>query len=419
MKRIIAVFAAVSAFMLMAGCENAQNGEDTETSAASAPDSSTLNLLDTSEAAEEPFSEYTLEVRGTKNNYMAVIRKGEQDGEISVTVENNLYESKEYVITAPEGYDFIFPSTQKMASSVVNVIQNDIDDTPIPDIMQFIFRISQDELDNNPDNSAYAVSLMYIIDDNDELKCLDILTPADEEAETPEEVTDILDRTQLYHSEPDKFIFEISVDDTNLYDEDGDFRPVEKRVKIRTLTYDSSGPRLLAGYEPVTEKNPLYFGYAYWAAANSAAQFFTMTTLNVTDYDNYIERTDDSGSTEYYFKINDSRFEDCDDLMDYLKTIFGEATAARIFSEAPQKYTDIDGELYGIVGDGPFDFSLGTLTFSEMEISENKMLFRSRQEKFDEDGIFTGYTDGGNFVISRQEDGIWRVIQYRYPYTFN
>ena len=130
-------------------------------------------------------------------------------------------------------------------------------------------------------------------------------------------------------------------------------------------------------------------------------------------------RADDSTASDYYFKIDDSRFDSVKDLKKYLKSIFTSKTAERIFAAAPQRYTDINGELYGIAGDGGYDFTLGTLTFSDVSVTEDRMVFRSRQEKFDETGNFTGYTDGGNFVIERCEDGLWRVSEYRYPYSLN
>ena len=189
---------------------------------------------------------------------------------------------------------------------------------------------------------------------------------------------------------------------------------------LKTLTFDYSVPCFVAGEAEISEDDPLYFGYAYWAAANTEAQYFIMTTFNITDWENYVEKTNDAtGSSEYYFKIDDSRFKSVDDLLPYLENVFTASTAERIFNDAPQKYCDIDGSLYGIAGDGGMDFTLGTLTFTDVEVLSDRMIFRSRQEKYTEDGDPVGYTDGGNFVITKQPDGSWRVSQYRYPYSNN
>ncbi len=418
----IKIIAVILAEIMLCGCSSAKLKNDSEDSSAalSGDISGTAGYDVTSDT--KPFSEYTFEFRGTKENYMIIIGKGEFDDQIAVTVENNKYESSSFIITAPSGYEFVFPYSDDQASSVVNVITNDISDEYIPDIMQFVFHITEDELYNDPQNTDHTVSKMYTVDDNGELREISIVTDdAAETGEISEDATpDYLNKAILYHSEPDKFIYEMAVDDVNIYDDYGDLKPIGERVRIRTLTFDYSVLRLIEGTEVINEENPLYFGYAYWAAANSAAENFTMTTFNISDWENYIEKKNPfDGSSEYYFKIDDSRFSRVSDLRVYLETIFTPATALSILSDAPQKYCDINGELYGIAGDGGFNTSLGILTFSDMEISEDRMIFRSRQEKYNDEGKYTGYTDGGDFVISKQDDGSWRVSLYRYPYSFN
>ncbi|MBQ7783904.1 MAG: hypothetical protein IJ368_08040 [Oscillospiraceae bacterium] len=411
----------LSAAILFAACGKETPYADSQAAVHSEPTANAmpLNVTETVTQAAQPFSQYTFELRGTKENYMIIIGRGKYTDEISVSVENNRYESKNFIITAPSGYEPVFPSDHSSASKVVNVITNDIDDTYIPDIMQFIFA---SEADSGEDGVKKLVSRMYTVDDRGELREINIIGSQDNGDGTATEVVrDYLDRTQLYHSEPDKFIYEIAVDESNIYNDDGSLRHISSRVKIKTLTFDHTVPCFVEGLEIPSEDNPLYFGYAYWAAANSVSQYFTMTSLNVSDWDNYVElpSSGDPTLSDYYFPIDDSRFSDTDDLMEYLKTVFTESSAKRIFAMAPQKYCDIDGSLYGVVGEGEYDYSLGTLTFSGMETSEERMLFRSRQEKFDTSGNFTGYTDGGNFSIIRQEDGSWKVSQYRYPYSFN
>ncbi len=414
--------ALIAAALLLCGCSGDKGKEIAETSLPS--DGTSVSAGETApEAPPEPFSGYSFELRGAAENYLITVKTGEYPDEIAVTVENNRYETRDFVITAPTGYTPSFPYDQSYASSAVKIIKNDIDDTYIPDIMQFTFDITQEELDKSQGSAIYSVSRMYTVDKDGELREINMISAedADGDGETEETIHDYLDRTQLYHSEPDKFIYEITVDDSNLYDENGEPRPIESRVKIKTLKFDYSVPCLVADYEDITEDNTLYFGYACWAAANSAAQYFTMTTFNISDWENYVEmpRPEDSSASDYYFRIDDSRFETVKDLKKYLKSIFTPKTAERIFAAAPQRYTDINGELYGIAGDGGYDFTLGTLTFSDVSVTSDRMVFRSRQEKFDETGNFTGYTDGGNFVIERCEDGLWRVSEYRYPYSLN
>ncbi|MCI7766911.1 MAG: hypothetical protein MSJ26_02870 [Oscillospiraceae bacterium] len=422
-KKAVKIFSLIAAaVLLLSGCEGSQP-EESVTEATSVSESTAGAAAELSSETEEPFSKYSFELRGAAENYLLTVRQGEYPEEIAVTVENNRYETRDFIITAPSGYTPSFPYSQEGASGAVKLIKNDIDDTYIPDIIQFTFSITQEELDKSPDSAIYNVSRMYTVDRDGELREIKMVSSEDPDGDGEyEEIShDYLDRTMLYHSEPDKFIYEITVDEGNLYDDEGNPRPIESRVRIKTLKFEYTVPRLVAGYEEITESDPLYFGYACWAAANSAAQYFTMTAFNISDWENYIEipRQNEPDSADYYFKIDDSRFSSTKDLKRYLNGIFTPKTAEKLFLNAPQRYTDINGELYGIAGDGGWDFTLGTLTFSDVTVSEDKMVFRSRQEKYDESGNFTGYTDGGNFVIERCEDGLWRVSEYRYPYSLN
>lgn len=421
------ILAAACAALVLTACGAGAETEETSLSVSDTSAASEEISEDVFEAApfeqaqsdDEAFSEYNLELKGAKENYMAIISRGEFDDEISVTLENNQYQSSSFVITAPSGYEPFFPYTQSQASGVVKVISNDITDEYIPDIIQFTFYVTQEEIDSGSDLS-YSVSRMYTIDEKGELREVTIRSADSDDTDNNEDLSHILDQANLYHTEPDKFIYEMAVDDTNIYDENGEARPIADRVTLKTLTFDYSVPCLIAGEEEISEDKPLYFGYAYWAVANTEAQYFIMTTFNISDWDNYVEKTnDETSSSEYYFRIDDSRFETTSDLLPYLETVFTESTAERLLNDAPQKYCDIDGHLYGIAGDGGIDFTLGTLTFSDVEVSEDRMIFRSRQEKFTEDGESSGYTDGGNFVIAKQPDGSWRVSQYRYPYIGN
>lgn len=423
-KKYIAAMAA--AFMLC-GCsaDSDTAGTETETVISSESTENIISAaaLGSADTDSDPFTGYSAEIKGAAENYVITVKQGEYPDEIAVSVENNLYETRDFVITAPSGYTPSFPYSQSYASQAVKLISNDIDDTYIPDIMQFSFDITQEELDKNPDNDVYSVSKLYMIDKSGDLREISITGSEDADGDGESETfsRDFLDRSQLYHSEPDKFIYEITVDDSSLYDENGEPRPIESRVKIKTLDFEPDVPQMIEGYEDISENDPLYFGYACWAAANSAAQYFTMTTFNISDWENYIEmpRPDDNTASDYYFKIDDSRFSSVKDLKKYLKSVFTPETAERIFAAAPQRYTDINGELYGIAGDGGYDFTLGTLTFSDVTVTDSKMTFCSRQEKYNDSGEFTGYTDGGNFVIERCEDGLWRVSEYRYPYSIN
>ena len=170
-KRIFAV--ACAALLLTACGAKSENASESASDSTFEAESSKIITDDVFEAAsfesaqssDGAFSEYNLELKGAKENYMAIIRRGEFDDEISVTLENNQYQSSSFVITAPSGYEPFFPYTQAQASTIVNVISNDITDDYIPDIIQFTFYVTQEEIDKGSDLS-YSVSRMYTIDEN-------------------------------------------------------------------------------------------------------------------------------------------------------------------------------------------------------------------------------------------------------------
>ena len=162
MKRLIK-FIILSA-ALLCGCKKA----DAPPPAESASVSKESGITAVSEAAiesAEPFSGYTFEFKGAAENYIVTVSRGEHNDEIALCVEDNSYSTKSFVITAPTGFMPKLPYEQNRAYSAVKLISNDIDDTYIPDIMQFTFNSTESETEN----SLPAVSRMFTIDRDGEL----------------------------------------------------------------------------------------------------------------------------------------------------------------------------------------------------------------------------------------------------------
>ena len=82
---------------------------------------------------------------------------------------------------------------------------------------------------------------------------------------------------------------------------------------------------------------------------------------------------------------------------------------------APKQDRDIDGELHTILGDGGMNPNLGKLTITSWEQDGNTITYRTKQETFDDNGMFKEYVDGGDFVIEITDDG-FIVKEYRYPF---
>ena len=399
-KLFLCCFAALS--VLITSCSKSTENDSGEN------DSEAVRINMTFSNGDDPFENYMVRFDGTNARYILNISRAETEDTIKVEVENDLYRRTVFFVEAPDGYTPYFPETKVNSSYAANVIKNDLNNETLPDLLQFSFVRKGDD-----DTMPYFISSFYTVDDDARLHRIDItdLTRTDDYGR-PVTMT-YLDRTQFNHTEPDTFIYEISVDD-NMYDENGEFIPIENRVRIKVMTFDKNTQTMSISKKHIAEYDPLYFGYAYWAAANTAAQYFTLYTLPDVDYSVYEEA---QNSDADYYLVDSDRFGSVKDLKNYLGTIFSDDIAAELFSNAPQDYRDINGRLYTRDTDDHYDISLGTLTFTDYYVTDTRMMFYSRQVKYDSDGNFETYTDGGNFEISCEDSDHWKIVRYRYPYS--
>lgn len=413
MKRniILRTAAALSAAAFMLSSCTFGHGDDEETGETAPPAETEVTLSD----AEMPFSSYMTEVTDGTDNYLMTVKA--ENGLLSVSLEDKEYRASTLDIVPPEGFSAVIPASGASAHDVCKIVTNDVDKrVVVPDIIQFFFT----------DGNDRTVSRFYSIKDG-RFGAVEIYDTADSGSEPVR--AEYLDRSAIYHSEPDKFITSIVVDESV-----GIVSDISGMVKIHTMKFDPEKMQLTGGYENISENNPLYFGYAYWGLANNAASYFTETLLNIESKDKYVRMKSDSApdGIYYYFYTNDARFGSCDDMREYLKSLFTDDIANRLFTNAPQRYRDIKDRLCTLAQVSDRDRSLGMLTFSSYEISGNGsiMTFSTRQEKYDEDGVFKGYTDGGKFQIIKIADWVydvndntyydeerWIVSSYRYPYS--
>lgn len=357
--------------------------------------------IDSTEYTPDPFTSYTFEFSQYENKYMITVELAQGGNAFLLTLEDNSFNFSTLEITAPKNYTLNIPFSQKDASSVCSVIKNTVDDTPVPDILQFTFYLNNFDDESLP----YSVKKFYSIKDNKlcEIKILDGTENTASSDALPYCPDDI-----LYHTEADVFMTAPEVDeDMNVSLFTYKFEPVE--LTLTKARQDSS-----------YDGNLLYYGYAALAAADKAASYFTTTSLNVSDYENYVEMpsVNDSQSSDYFFRVDDSRFTSTDDLKDFARRFFNEKLVNELFNNAPQKYRDIDGALYTIVGDGGYDFTLGRRTITGFEQNGNIITYHTKQEKFnEEDGRFLNFIDSGDFTIEvNPEDESFIFTQYRFSY---
>ncbi|MBQ8781255.1 MAG: hypothetical protein IJZ72_06245 [Oscillospiraceae bacterium] len=349
----------------------------------------------------EPFSSYTFECTDGADRYMVTISTDGTGSAFDIILENSSFEFSEFRITPPDKYILNIPYSQDAASNVCTVIRNTVTDEAVPDILEFVFYLD----DFEDESLAYTVKKFYSIKDAK----LEEITIFDETGGSSEKLEYCSDFT-LYHTEPLVFMPspEVSISKDGTVDAD-----------IYTYTFEPEAMTLTKRLTDSSyESSPLYYSYKAYAVANHIAKYFTTTSLNVSDYEHYVEVPSvSSDSSDYFFKVDDERFGTLEELRNFTRMFFTEKLVSDMFINAPQKYRDIDGSLYTIVGDGGYDFTLGKITVNQIDVSGNTVIVYTKQEKFSPDGKFESYIDGGNFVFERDpEDDSFIIMEYRFSY---
>ncbi|MDE7288843.1 MAG: hypothetical protein K2N71_04975, partial [Oscillospiraceae bacterium] len=371
----------------------------------------------------EPFTSYSYDFTVYDSNYMITAAPDETREGLTLTVEDNTFGFSTFHVAPPVNYSVALPYSQEYASQVCTVIKSSDDTSTYPDLLKIDFYLSNFEEDSLP----YTVSRLYSILGNQlvEVEVYDTTgvfktadgieyddysdLNADGNDSTAKEYFEKLDyipESYLYQTEPLKFMPEPTI---KINDETGQ---LSAEVVTYTLNPDDMTMRRI--YEPISADN-VYYGYMAHAIAGNIYQYFIATSLNVADYENYIEiPTEGEEQSRYFFKVDDPRFHTVQELRDYVSGYFSEELVDYMFANAPQKYRDIDGELYTILGDGGVNETLGKLTITDFVWQDNTITYHTKQEKFNENYEMS-YIDGGDFIIEFKDDGSFIVTKYRYP----
>lgn len=384
------------------------------------------------QAADEPFSSYTYDFSVYDSNYMITAAPDENGTGLVLTVEDNQFGFSKFNVAPPDNYIVNLPYSQQYANQVCTVIKSGSEEnSDIPDLLKIdFFLISFDD-----ESLPYSVSRLYSILDGRLVEVevynteAEALSDESETAESPmavnaykitgssaeqNAVSDILEpmdyipESNLYRTESLKFMPEPVV----TLNEDGSLE-----TEIITYTLNPNDMTMRRSRETWTDvsDNPLYYGYAAHAIAGNIYQYFIATSLNVSDYENFVEvASADGGDSRYFFKVDDPRFSTLTELRSYVLKYFDEKIVNDMFLKAPQQYRDIGGELYTILGDGGINEELGKLTITSWDIDGSTVTYHTKQEKFNSDHALDGYVDGGDFVIEVNADS-FIVKQYRYP----
>lgn len=440
MKKFFAAVGTVLAVCtLLSGCAAEEAAEVIQETVATEAGVAEQNLVRSKTAVgnsldeyieSEPFTSYSYDFTVYDNNYMITAAPDETREGLTLTVEDNTFGFSTFHVAPPVNYSVALPYSQEDASQVCTVIKSSDETNTYPDLLKIDFYLSNFDNDTLP----YTVSRLYSILNNQlvEVEVYDTTgylvkneeawvesaeaAPTNEETASVEaieadaeeyfEKLDYIPESYLYQTEPLKFMPEpiVTTDSTT----------GQLSASVITYTLNPDDMTMRREAEPVPTDS-VYFGYMAHAVAGNIYQYFIATSLNVADYENYIEiSAEGEEQSKYFFKVDDTRFHTVQELRDYVSGYFSEELVDYMFANAPQNYRDIDGELYTILGDGGVNETLGKLTITDFVRQDNTITYHTKQEKYNENHEMS-YIDGGDFVIELRDDNSFIVTKYRYP----
>jgi hypothetical protein len=287
-------------------------------STAAPPQSSTVTY-----GAYDGFSGtgYTFEFGSFGDNYVITANAAEHGKTVSFTVEDNDYNSAAYSLHAPEGY-YASPVSEKNCI----ILKAPRDNPDVPDILQMNFSSAQGEAD---------VSLFYGIKSRG-LMPIGLYTTIPYTLSEMAFCTDtVLIRTEDYKFMPPP---------VPAWGENG-----LPAVNVFTYTFDPNRMTLTKAAEAVSPDNTLYYSYSVLSSAEDIVSIYTSKNLPAQSDTDFISvKNADTGENEHYFKINDPRFSTTEELLAFTNRYFAPEITDTLFAGAPQKYRDIDGELYAV-----------------------------------------------------------------------
>jgi hypothetical protein len=329
MKRKIFTFAVIIAAIFAASSCSSENGTASDNlvtstnpnnnvlinTNAATPQSAAMMTLVSAETAA-----YTFEMSGFGENYIVTASSGDGGKEIRFTVEDNAYDSTDYITAVPEGY-----SAAALSKTNCFVIKAPKNNPNVPDILQVNLEPLID--------GGNTVSVFYSVKSRQ-------LLPVTVYTTIPYNLSELnfCEDTNLIRTEDYKFMPPPVV----TWDNEG-----VPSVKIYTYTFDTNRMTLTKAAEAVTPDNPLYFAYAATALADDVAAIFTSKTLTTSSATDFVSiKNADTAENEHYFPVSDPRFSSTDELIAFGNRYFAPEITAELFKNAPQKYRDINGKLY-------------------------------------------------------------------------
>lgn len=310
---------------------------------------------------------------------------------ITLSIEDNLFNLQKYTVTAPDNYVMTDVRNGDTEYNTFDIISNSTLFNGNPDLLQITYHVVKfkDEV-----STPYIVSQFFAIDGGT-LKKLDIYDKTTDNSKTDDFVKySVLYPTEAYtYMEPVEFEINDNVYTPDIYTYKIDFDRF-----IMTKTKQDFSP-----------DNPLYFAYGYFALANSVYRYYDCDVYNIDDSAGFFEDPvvdSNSGNYKYsnfYFLVDDERFGNLEELIDYTNTIFSDDITKLLLKNAPQRYRDFDGRLHTLNNIDKSKQDTGLMIITDVKETENGFVFTTVKQCFDKNNVLCGYEDSGDLVLELQE----------------
>lgn len=351
-------------------------------------------------AEEPPADKYAFSANGIvfkmsngRDYYVVSVQNDpENDGSsVIFNIEDNDYNLNSISVEAPADYSVSNENDASMISSFCKVLSNQQEGKSVPDVLQLYFYA-----DNyiNEEITPYIISKFYAIQDG-------TLNQISIEDDTEEPLYyEAVKGMDLYCTEPLKYMPPISIVTKNNVE----------YPEIFTYTFDPDNFIMTKKREEFSPENPLYFGYGYFALANDLYRYFTCDVLPLNEEVGYFEDPvfDENSGTYYnsnfYFMVDDERFADLDSFKAYTNTVFSKNLTDEMFRNAPQKYKDFDGRLHTLTSAIGDDYFGGLMLIDGYSEEDGKLIYTTKQERFDINGNVIGYEYSGKLVLEKPEN---------------
>jgi hypothetical protein len=374
-RKILLVLSLIAALFVVSSCssENTQTSEGkvvTQTNNV-VVNTSALQLQTPTALAINIVEPYTFELSGFGENYIVTAASENAGAQIRFSVEDNKYNSTDYLMNAPDGY---FAGTlSKVNCFVIKAPKNNPN---VPDLLQVNF----EPLEQNTNKKQVAA--FYSVKSSELLPVRVYTTIPYNLAELQFCEDTVLIRTEDYKFMPPP---------TVTWNAEG-----TPSVSIYTYTFDTTRMTLTKAAEAVSADNQLYFSYSALALAGDVASMFTTKTLAVSSDKEFVSITNaETGDSEHYFLVSDPRFSTSEELVAFANQYFAPEITAELYKNAPQKYRDINGQLY-------------TLRLNTVAAVKTPVI----ADILEEDTDLSVQITGGGSVVIRKDGENFKIMKY-------